>query len=83
MTKIQYEIAERIQSEIASINCVLEVLDIVDDFTFDPPTRKSNFILENIHGEKAWRHLTEGEVACVKQALESKKALLQREFEKL
>lgn len=83
MTEDQYNCANRIKSEISGIDTLLEILDCVDDFTFDPPTRQTGFILENIHGEKPWRHLTEGEVACIKEALESKKAILQREFGKL
>lgn len=83
MTEVQYNIANKIKAEIASIDALLPILECADNFSFDPPTRLSGIALETLHGDHAWRQLTEGEVACIKKALEDKKMLLQQEFEKL
>lgn len=83
MTEFQYKTANRIQEEIRSIDSLLLLLKSVENFDCDPPISLSGIALKHIHGEKECRQLTEGEAVYIKEALESKKAILQREFEKL
>ena len=80
MTERQYKRATQIENQLGNIDSVLNFIEIADDFTLDPPTRDSGFTIE--FGECGIR-LNQGDVVCIKQALESKKIELQEEFERL
>lgn len=83
MTQSQYEQATLIKDQIKSID---EVLEALSQFGLDcnPPTRMSGFDLVSNHTEnKIHINLNQGEVVWIKDALESMKNCLQRQFDKL
>lgn len=83
MTLAEYEQATQIKDQIKSIDEVVEALSRFEH-ACDPPTRMSAFDLVVDHTETKIRiNLNEGEVVWIKDALESMKNCLQRQFDKL
>lgn len=83
MTEGQYERANQIRSEMASINNLLGILSRASAFKLDPPTRESGLFIQEAHGDKKYKTLTEGEVVCINNALIARLELLEYEFKQL
>jgi hypothetical protein len=83
MTKEQFEKAANIEDQIASIDTILAELSKYT-YSLQPPTRQTSWCLGlNIRSNALSLDLNEGEVVAIRDALESRKNVLEQEFERL
>ena len=80
MTLDKFEQAKYILAQIDHIDEILEVLD-EKQYECMPPIRSTSWTLRlDLTESKATLELNEGEFVCIREALRSQKAILQREF---
>lgn len=82
MTQEQFEKASLLKEQVKHID---QVLAMFDNYIYEcnPPTRMSNMDLYCTNSDGGHINLNEGELMCIKNALECHKSVLQREFGKL
>lgn len=83
MTQEQFDNARYILAQIDHIDEILEVID-EKNYECAPPTRSTSWTLRlDLTDSKATLELNEGEFVCIREALRSQKAILQRDFDRL
>lgn len=84
MTKEQYQNANCIQSQLAHLSNTLDHFEKYGEYDPDHEIRTSEIFLRfGVDERSPIVRLSEGEVECIKSALESYERDLERRFEKL